>query len=165
MGRGRSGIGLETAIRLGRPDMRTSIIKELLGRVWDKISLALTVLGLIDVTSQLVEWAEFIHWIVQKYKIWRDWLFYFLPFHIPEEWRNYVVILGLAFSVTNIGYYKRTGKLYILQLITMLCVLILGLLQMLPNSFFKDDSFFTKTFFSKVNMNSDKLSIPDVMPQ
>jgi hypothetical protein len=78
--------------------------------VWEKIATVLAVIGLVDVTGQLIKWATVIHWIAEKYATVRVWLFGWLPFHIPPEWHDPIVSLLILFSVTNVGVYRRTGR-------------------------------------------------------
>jgi len=78
---------------------------------------ALAVIGLIDVSQQLIDWAAFIHRIVEKYAIVRAWLFGWLPFHIPPEWHDPIVLLLIFFSVTNAGIYRRTKGTYMSYII------------------------------------------------
>jgi hypothetical protein len=112
--------------------MFKSAIGELAARVWDKISIALTILGLIDVTGQVIKWAALVHRLAEIYGNWRDWLFRFLPFQVPPEWHNFVVIGAIIFSVTNIGFYRRTGKIFALQLIFILFLIVAAVTQFLP---------------------------------
>jgi hypothetical protein len=83
---------------------------------WEKLATALAVISLVDLSGQLIKWAALIHWIVERYAIVRNWLFGWLPFHVPPEWRNYIVLFLAVFSVTNLGFYQRTGRTYAKQL-------------------------------------------------
>jgi hypothetical protein len=80
-----------------------------LRRSWEKIAIVLAVIGLVDVSSQLIKWAASIHWIATKYAIVRAWLFGWLPFHIPPEWHDPIVLFLIILSVTNVGVYRETG--------------------------------------------------------
>jgi hypothetical protein len=67
------------------------------------------VIGLADLSGQLIKWAAVIHWIVTKYAIVRAWLFGWLPFHIPLEWHDPIVLFLILLSVTNMALYRETG--------------------------------------------------------
>src|SRR5262249_2528919 len=70
----------------------------------------LAVISLVDLTRQLVEWAALIHAIAERYAQVRRWLFKWVPFHIPEEWHDYIVLGIISITVMNAGYYRRTGR-------------------------------------------------------
>jgi hypothetical protein len=80
-----------------------------LSQTWEKVATVLAVIGLIDVSSQLIKWASLIHWVAEHYAAVRTWLFGWLPFHIPKEWHDPIVLLLIFFSVVNVGVYQRTG--------------------------------------------------------
>jgi hypothetical protein len=79
-----------------------------LRRGWEKIATVLAVIGLVDVTGQLIKWAALIHWITEKYAIARAWLFGWLPWHIPPEWHDPIVLFLIFFSLTNVGVYRKS---------------------------------------------------------
>jgi hypothetical protein len=79
-----------------------------LRRTWEKVAVALAVIGLVDLSRQLFEWAAWIHWVATKYAIVKAWLFDWLPFHIPPEWHDPIVLFLILLSVTNIGVYRET---------------------------------------------------------
>ncbi len=81
-----------------------------LRRGWEKIATVLAVIGLVDVSGQLIKWAALIHWIATKYAAVRNWLFGWLPWHIPPEWHDPIVLFLIFLSVTNIGVYQKTGR-------------------------------------------------------
>ncbi len=85
---------------------------------WQYFLTALALLGLVDVTKQLVEWAALIHWFVEHYATLRTWLFNWSPIHFPPEWHNYIVLGCVMFSITNIGYWRRTGRTYLFDALT-----------------------------------------------
>jgi hypothetical protein len=87
---------------------------------WEKLATVLAVISLIDLSSQLVKWAALIHWIVENYALVKNWLFGWLPFHIPPEWHDYILLFFIIFSVTNVGFYQRTGRTFARQLYLML---------------------------------------------
>jgi hypothetical protein len=88
-----------------------------LRRAWERVATVLAVIGLIDVSSQLIHWAKLIHEIAEKYAIVRSWLFGWLPFHIPPEWHDPIVLFLIFFSVTNLGYYQTTKNLFMLFIV------------------------------------------------
>src|SRR5713226_9762871 len=81
-----------------------------LRRTWEKVATVLAVIGLADLFGQLIKWAAAIHWIITKYAIVRGWLFGWLPFHIPAELHDIIVLLLIFYSVANGGAYQRTGE-------------------------------------------------------
>ena len=83
---------------------------------WDKVATVLALISLVDLTSQLIKWAALIHSIATQYAAARTWLFGLLPFHIPPEWHDYIVLLAIFFSVANVGFYRQTGEIYLLRL-------------------------------------------------
>src|SRR2546422_690415 len=93
--------------------------RERLASVWSITATVLALIGLVDLTHQLVEWAAFIHEIAEKYAEVRGWCFNRLPFRIPKEWHDYVVLGFIFFSVGNVGYYRRTGHVFLYQILKM----------------------------------------------
>jgi hypothetical protein len=85
-----------------------------LRRAWQKIATVLAVIGLVDLSSQLIKWAALIHWIAETYAAVRAWLFGWL--HLPPEWHDPIVLLLILFSVTNVGLYRRTQHTFIFYL-------------------------------------------------
>lgn len=83
-------------------------------RTWHQIARVLTILGLINLFSTLVKWVTLIHWLAEKYSGVREWLFGWLPIHIPPLWHDPIVLLLILFSVTNIGLYRETRMTYLL---------------------------------------------------
>jgi len=98
------------------PTLNSISWRNRISKVWEKAAAVLTVIGLVDVTKQLIEWAELIHKVAQWYARARAWLFAWLPIHIPPEWHDYIVLSAILLSVINIGYYQRKHKLYVLAL-------------------------------------------------
>jgi hypothetical protein len=84
-----------------------------LRRTWEKVGTVLAVIGLVDVTGQLIKWATVIHWIAERYATARTWLFGWLPFHIPPERHDSIVLLLIFFSVTNLGSYQSAGYTFV----------------------------------------------------
>jgi hypothetical protein len=96
-----------------------------LRRGWEKMATVLAVIGLIDVSSQLIHWAKLIHEIAEKYAAARTWLFSWLPFHIPLELHDPIVLLLILFSVTNIGLYQGTGRSYLVFIWALVVLVVL----------------------------------------
>jgi hypothetical protein len=71
------------------------------------------VIGLIDLSSQLIKWAAWVHWITEKYTIVRAWLFGWLPWRIPPEWHDPIVLFLFIFSVANAGVYHETNRSFL----------------------------------------------------
>jgi hypothetical protein len=86
-------------------------------RCWSIASTGLAVIGLIDLTQQLIEWARVIHYIASKYATTREWFFALFPFRLPVSWHNNIVLLSLVLSVVNIGFFRRTRRIFLLTLL------------------------------------------------
>ena len=80
---------------------------------WNLVAVPLALIILADLTTRLIKWATSIQWLVGEYATWTAWAFGRSPIAIPLEWDNYVVLLCLSFSVTNVSYHKKTGRLFI----------------------------------------------------
>lgn len=76
---------------------------------WEKVGSVLGILGLANLFDDFVRWASGINWVLSKYAAARDWLFSWLPFYIYPDIKDALVFLLVLFSVTNIGFYHRTG--------------------------------------------------------
>jgi hypothetical protein len=81
-----------------------------LRRRWEKIATVLAVIGLVDLTGQLIKWAALIHWVAEKYAAIRTWAFSWLPFHIPPKWHDPIVLSLVTFSVLHVYVYQKTGR-------------------------------------------------------
>jgi hypothetical protein len=104
-------------------------------RHWDKIASVLAIIGLCDLTSQLVKWVAGIHWVVSHYAVAKAWVFSWAPFHIPPEWHDVIVLFLILFSVTNIGFYQRIGRSYTGELARSLGGFVLIFILLLPAVF------------------------------
>jgi DNA-binding transcriptional MocR family regulator len=80
------------------PNERNDWLGQRLRNTWEKVATVLAVIGLIDVSGQLIHWAELIHWIAEHYAAVRTWLFGWLPFHIPVEWHDPIVLFFIFFE-------------------------------------------------------------------
>ncbi len=76
-------------------------------RSWDKIATVIAVIGLIDLSSQVIKWAKLVHEIAEMYAAVRTSLFGWLPRHITPEWQDAIVLFLIFFSLTNVGLYRR----------------------------------------------------------
>ncbi len=81
-----------------------------LRRSWEKIATVIAMIGLIDLSSQVIKWAKVTHEITEKYAAVRTWLFSWLPWPIPPEWHDPIVLFLIFFSLTNVGLYRRTKQ-------------------------------------------------------
>jgi hypothetical protein len=106
-------------------------------RYWEKVAAFLAIIALVDLTRQLIEWAAWVHWIAEKYAAVRTWLFGWLPFHVPPEWHDPIVLLFVFFSVTNVGVYRRTGH-SILSIFSAMWNKTIHLENLVPRSFVQD---------------------------
>jgi hypothetical protein len=119
------------------PNHALSLRSRLLG-LWSKAATILAIIGLVDLTHQLIEWAGIIHQIATKYAAVREALFAWLPFHVPHEWHNVIVIGTLLFSIINVGFYRSTGRLYIVEAFKLLLFVASGFLPKFLKRFDED---------------------------
>jgi hypothetical protein len=94
--------------------------------LWQRTNTVLAIIGLASVFEDSVRWATAIHWVVEQYRVIRDWLFGWLPFRIPETWQDFTVLVLIWFSVTSAGYYSATRKWYPILLLRVLYSVILA---------------------------------------
>jgi hypothetical protein len=107
-------------------------IKKALSRTWSIIlslwptaATIVAIIGLVDLTHQLIEWAEIVHWIAVKYAVVRSTCFAWVPLiRVPPAWQDLIVLTSILLSVSNVGYYQKTGKFFLPRLI--LAVLVTG---------------------------------------
>jgi len=90
---------------------KSKSIRQLAAGVWAYVGTALAIIGLVDLTHQLVKWAAFIHKLAERYASIRQWLFSWLPLHIPEEWHDIIIFSLIFISISNLGYYQKTDRL------------------------------------------------------
>lgn len=90
-------------------------------RLWVWASTPLAVIGLASLAEDVVKWARSISYIVEHYKIVKTKSFLFiapyLPFDFPDAWRDSAILCAVLFSVTSLGYYKKTGRSLLYALI------------------------------------------------
>jgi hypothetical protein len=100
------------------PSFKNTVWLQSLSRgLWSKAATILAVIGLVDLTHQLIEWASIIHQIAMKYAEVRELLFAWVPFHIPQKWHDPIILAGILLSVINVGFYRSTGEFYFSALI------------------------------------------------
>jgi hypothetical protein len=85
---------------------------------WNLVAVPLTLIVLVDLTARLINWAASIQWLADEYETWRALAFSRSPIAIPFEWDDYVVLLCVFFSVTNVSYRRRTGRSFITDLLS-----------------------------------------------
>jgi hypothetical protein len=92
--------------------------------LWHSGTIALALIGLVNLTDQRITWADVINKPVEKYATLRtelfDWVHHWIPLDIPAEWHNTILLLGVVFSVSNVGYRRRTGKVFVVQTLMLL---------------------------------------------
>jgi len=84
---------------------------------WEKVATVIAVIGLIDVSGQLIKWAAVVHWIAEHYADMRTWLFGWLPFHISSGWQNSIVLCSSYLTAMNVGLYRKTKRTIISHLL------------------------------------------------
>jgi hypothetical protein len=80
---------------------------------WGHAGSILFILGLANLFDNVLNWARNVNWIVSKYAGVREWFFAWLPFSVHPIWQDIIVIVLVVFTVTNIGFYQRTGRTYV----------------------------------------------------
>jgi hypothetical protein len=87
-----------------------------LGSIWRIIATAFAVIGLVDFARQsIVEWPTGVHRFATQYAIERDWLFGQLPFSVPPEWRDFILLFVILFIVMNVVFYERNRRVFTLS--------------------------------------------------
>jgi hypothetical protein len=72
----------------------------------------------VNLTGRFIEWVPLIDWVSEKYSTWMIVFFSRSPIHIRSQWNDYIVLLCVVFVITNAGYYRRTDKLFITDLLS-----------------------------------------------
>jgi hypothetical protein len=85
---------------------------------WNLIAVPLALIVLVNLTGRFIEWVPLIDWVSEKYGTWMILIFSRSPIGIRSEWNDYIVFLCLVFIITNVGYYRRAGKLFITDLLS-----------------------------------------------
>jgi hypothetical protein len=97
--------------------------------------------------------AAFIHAIAVRYAAVKNLMFSALPFSIPQGGRDYIVLGLLFMSVTNVGFYQRTGTVFIVRLLP----------QVSPTPLFEDINKRDKTD-EIVSLISETIMVVGVLP-
>jgi hypothetical protein len=100
-----------------------------LERIWFFVSSALAIIALVDLGKQLITWASLIHWIAERYAAAREWLFGWIPFHIPPDWHDFILLSAVFFSVVSAGYYKRTQRIFLVYVIDIVFVVVVSVFR------------------------------------
>ncbi|MGA8612692.1 MAG: hypothetical protein WB760_13550 [Xanthobacteraceae bacterium] len=85
---------------------------------WNLIAVPLALIVLVNLTGRFIEWVPLIDLVSEKYATWTILVFSRSPIHIRSEWYDYIVLLCVVFIITNVGYYRRIGKLFITDLLS-----------------------------------------------
>lgn len=89
------------------PSMRRGL------RLWRRVSLILAVIGLASLFDRIVKWAQWIHWVVVHYQGARDWAFGWLPWRVPEDWRDVAALSVIMLASTATGFQFATGRSFL----------------------------------------------------
>jgi hypothetical protein len=79
---------------------------------WNLIAVPLALIVLVKLTGRFFERLPLIDGAAQKYESWMTWAFSLSPIHIPSGWNDYIVLWCAVFIITNVGYWRRTDKLF-----------------------------------------------------
>ena len=85
---------------------------------WNLIAVPLALIVLVNLTGRFIEWVPLIDWVSEKYATWMILVFSRSPIHIRSGWNDYIVLWCAVFIITNVGYYRRTDKLFITDLLS-----------------------------------------------
>jgi hypothetical protein len=85
---------------------------------WNFIAVPLALIALVNLTGRFFERVPVMDWVAQEYATWMNWVFSLSPIHIPSRWNNYIVLWCVVFVITNVGYYRRSDKLFITDLLS-----------------------------------------------
>ncbi|MGA8615747.1 MAG: hypothetical protein WB760_29515 [Xanthobacteraceae bacterium] len=85
---------------------------------WNLIAVPLALIVLVNLTGWFIEWVPLIDRASEKYTTWMILVFSRSPVHIRSEWNDYLVLLCVVFIITNVGYYRRVGKLFTTELLS-----------------------------------------------
>jgi hypothetical protein len=110
---------------------------EFVKRAWPYIGTVMTVLGLVDLTHQLIEWAQLIHLATMKYVAIREWIFEWMPLRVPTIWRNVIIMGAVTITTASIGYKRKTDNVLPQQVLLFATYIIwwpLGLLARAINN-------------------------------
>jgi len=85
---------------------------------WNLLAVPIGLICLVTLTKHLIEWSPLIDFVAEKYATWMTWVFRRSPIRIRSGWNDYIVLVCVVFLITNVGYYRRTGKLFITDLLS-----------------------------------------------
>jgi hypothetical protein len=94
--------------------------------------MALAIIGLADLFSQQIKWAGAINWIIADYRIAEVWLFGWLPFQLPPQWQDYILLSGILFGVTAVADRRETRRLFVFQVFRVTVGVVASLVLILP---------------------------------
>jgi hypothetical protein len=82
------------------------------------IVVPLALVALVDLTGHRIEWAGLPDWLAEEYATWTTWAFSSSPFHIPNEWNDYIVLICVVFSIASASYRRKTDNSFIADLLS-----------------------------------------------
>jgi hypothetical protein len=85
---------------------------------WNLIAVPLALIVLVNWTGRFIDWVPLIDWVSEKYATSMMLVFSRLPIRIRSDWNDYIVFLCVVFIITNVGYRRRTGKLFVTDLLS-----------------------------------------------
>jgi hypothetical protein len=85
---------------------------------WNLIAAPLALIVLVNLTGRFFERVPLMDWVARQYAIGMTWLFSLSPTHIPSRWNDYIVLWCVVFIITNVSYRRRSGKLFITDLLS-----------------------------------------------
>jgi hypothetical protein len=85
---------------------------------WSLLAVPISLICLVALTERLVQWAPLIDWVAEKYSAGMAMVLVRSPIHIASEWNDYIILSCVVFVITNVGYHRRTGKLFLRELLS-----------------------------------------------
>ena len=88
-------------------------MKIIIATIWTRISFVLSIIGLISVTDNLIQWAYFIRFITDKYiEYVREPIFAAISriIYIPAEYHDLALLSLIMWSVASVGIYIKRGQ-------------------------------------------------------
>lgn len=82
-------------------------------RCWRRIALVLALFNLASLFDNFIKWSHWINWAISHYQTARGWAFGWLPFRVPEDWRDIVVFFLVLLSITVGGVRSSMGRSYL----------------------------------------------------
>lgn len=91
--------------------------------LWTRISFILSIIGLISITDNLIEWSRFIKYITDQYILFvRVPLFDLVSYliFVPEKYHDLIFITSVMWGVASVGLYiKRKQSIFHLTFSTL----------------------------------------------